>query len=77
MSSMYIPNLLTWGFRIYFYLLIILSFNMASAIGFLLALSGFLVMEYFCEELTNDYELSRCNELFDKHNSTPYNLILN
>jgi hypothetical protein len=50
---------------------------MASAIGFLLALSGFLVMEAFCEELRNDYESTRRNELFDKHSSTPYNLILN
>jgi hypothetical protein len=77
MSLIYTPNLLTWGLRIYFYLLIILSFNMASAIGFLLALSGFLVMEAFCEELRNDYESTRRNELFDKHSSTPYNLILN
>jgi hypothetical protein len=76
MSSMNTPSILTWGFRIYFYLLLILSFNLASVMGMVLSVVGFLIMEAFCEELTDKYEWSRRNELFDKHNSTPYNLVL-
>jgi hypothetical protein len=77
MSSIDTPSLLTWGLRIYFYLLLIWSFNIPSLVGIVLSLGGFLIMEAFCEELKNDYESTRRNELFDKHSSTPYNLILN
>lgn len=77
MSSMNTPSLLAWGLRIYFYLLLIWSFNIPSLVGMVLSLGGFLIMEAFCEELKNDYELLQHNRSIDKHHNTPYNSILN
>lgn len=48
-------SLLTWGLRIYFYLLLIWSFNIPSLIGMILSVAGFLIMEAFCEELAETY----------------------
>lgn len=48
------PNLLTWGLRIYFYSLLLLSFNIPSLFGIVLSITGFLIMEYFCEELAEN-----------------------
>ena len=50
------PNLLTWGFRIYFYCLLLLSFNIPSLFGIIISVAGFLIMEYFCEDLAKDYQ---------------------
>jgi len=52
------PSLLNWGLRIYFYLLLLWSFNIPSLIGILLSLCGFLIMEVFCEELQETYQLN-------------------
>ena len=77
MSLMYTPSLLTWGLRIYFYMLLIVSFNMASVVGILLSLGGFLIMEVFCQELDEIYRLNYRSKLFDNQNNTSYNHILN
>jgi hypothetical protein len=58
MSSMNTPSILTWGSRIYFYLLLIWSFNIPSLVGTVLSVAGFLIMEVFCEQLDQDYQLS-------------------
>jgi hypothetical protein len=76
MSSMNTPSILTWGLRIYFYLLLILSFNLSSIVGMILSVSGFLLMEAFCEQLKNDYELLRHNRSIDTHHNAAYNQIL-
>jgi hypothetical protein len=77
MSSTDIPSLLNWGLRIYFYILLIVSFNMASVVGMVLSLGGFLIMEVFCEELDEIYRLNYKSKLFDNQNNTSYNHILN
>lgn len=77
MSSMDTPSLLTWGLRIYFYLLLIWSFNIPSLVGMVLSLGGFLVMEVFCEELRDEYRLTHNSKLFDNPCDTSYNHILN
>jgi hypothetical protein len=77
MSSMDTPSLLNWGLRIYFYILLIVSFNMASVVGMVLSLGGFLIMEVFCEELDEIYRLNYKSKLFDNQNNTSYNHILN
>lgn len=77
MSSMDTPSLLTWGLRIYFYLLLIWSFNIPSLVGMVLSLGGFLVMEVFCEELRDEYRLTHNSKLFDNTNNTSYNHTLN
>jgi hypothetical protein len=59
MLSMNTPSLLTWGSRIYFYCLLILSFNIPSLFGIFLSVTGFMLMEHFCEELTENYQLNR------------------
>jgi hypothetical protein len=76
MSSMNTPSILTWGLRIYFYLLLILSFNLANVVGMVLSVVGFLIMEAFCEELKDKHELTQLNKFFDKSHNTHYNLIL-
>lgn len=76
MSSMDTPSLLTWGLRIYFYLLLIWSFNIPSLVGMVLSLGGFLIMEVFCGELADIYRLNYNSKLFDKYNSVTYNQIL-
>ena len=58
MSLMNTPSVLNWGLRIYFYLLLIWSFNIPSWVGMILSIVGFLVMEIFCEQLAQDYELN-------------------
>ncbi len=77
MSSMDTPSLLNWGLRIYFYLLLIWSFNIPSLVGMVLSLAGFLVMEVFCEELRDEYRSTHNNKLFDNPRDTSYNHILN
>jgi hypothetical protein len=77
MSSMDTPSLLNWGLRIYFYLLLIWSFNIPSLVGMVLSLGGFLIMEVFCEELDEIYRLNYKSKLFDNQNNTSYNHILN
>jgi hypothetical protein len=76
MSSMNTPSLLNWGLRIYFYILLIVSFNMASVVGIVLSLGGFLIMEVFCEQLHNEYTQNYNSKLLDNCNDTTYNQIL-
>jgi hypothetical protein len=73
MSSMDTPSLLNWGLRIYFYILLIVSFNMASVVGMVLSLGGFLVMEVFCEQLHDECRLTHNSKLFDNLHDTSYN----
>jgi hypothetical protein len=73
MSSMDTPSFLNWGLRIYFYLLLIWSFNIPSLVGIVLSLGGFLIMEVFCEQLRNEYIQNYNSKLFDNPNDTPYN----
>jgi hypothetical protein len=77
MSSTDIHSVLHWGLRIYFYILLIISFNMASIVGIVLSLGGFLIMEVFCEELDKINQLNHANKMFDNTNKTSYNHILN
>ncbi len=56
MLSMDTPSLLNWGLRVYFYLLLVWSFNIPSITGILLSILGFLIMEAFCEELAQTYK---------------------
>lgn len=77
MSSMDTPSLLNWGLRIYFYVLLIVSFKMASVVGIVLSLGGFLIMEVFCEELRDEYRLTHNSKLFDNPHDTSYNHTLN
>ncbi len=44
-------NLLQFGLRFYFYILIVLSLRLGTMFGIFLALCGFLIIEYYCEEL--------------------------
>jgi|LakMenEpi03Aug12_release.lakeMendotaPanAssembly.Ray.scaffolds.fasta_scaffold4784225_1 hypothetical protein len=71
------PSLLTWGLRIYFYLLLIWSFNIPSGVGMVLSLGGFLIMEVFCQELYDEYRLTPNSKLFDNPHNTFYNHTLN
>jgi hypothetical protein len=50
---------------------------MASVVGMVLSLGGFLIMEVFCEELDEIYRLNYKSKLFDNQNNTSYNHILN
>lgn len=77
MSSMDTPSLLNWGLRIYFYLLLIWSFNIPSLVGMVLSLGGFLIMEVFCEELRDEYRLNHNSKLFDNSHNSSYNHALN
>ena len=75
MSLMDTPSLLTWGLRIYFYLLLIWSFNIPSLFGAFLSCAGFLLMEVFCEQLRNEYDTVVPSKFFDKSDNTRYNLV--
>jgi hypothetical protein len=70
------PSLLNWGLRIYFYLLLIWSFNIPSIVGMVLSCAGFLIMEGFCEQLHNEYAQNYNSKLLDNLNDTAYNQIL-
>jgi hypothetical protein len=50
---------------------------MASIVGIVLSLGGFLIMEVFCEELDKINQLNHANKMFDNTNKTSYNHILN